>query len=101
MTYIPVDVFIECMQTSGIKDRYEYYELHDRGIAPTDLMPKNPAIEYNDTYTKAYRKKSEVKARRRAYQQTPEGKARKKAYQHSPEQIAWRKAYDQKRRQKT
>ena len=93
MTYIPVEVFIECMRTSGIKDRYEYYELHRRGIVPTDLMPKNPAIEYNNTYQKAYRQTSKSKAWQKAYQQSPKHKAAKRTCQQSPKYKAYHKAY--------
>ena len=108
MTYIPVDVFIECVQTSGIKSKYEYYELHRRGIVPTDLMPLHPAMEYNNTYHKQHRQKPEVKKRQQVYQQTPkvkayrkspEYKAKLKAYQkacrESPEAKAYQKAYQQ------
>ena len=90
MTYIPVEVFIECMQTSGIKSKYEYYELHNRGIVPTDLMPKSPAVEYNNTYQKAYRQLPKVIAKKEVYAQSPEGKAYQKAYQHSPKYKAYR-----------
>ena len=102
MTYIPVDVFIECFQTSGIKSKYEYYELHDRGIVPTDLMPKYPVLEYGDTYQqspkirarkKAYRESPENREKAKAHQQTPEWKAYQKAFYQRPEQIARRKAY--------
>tara|TARA_B100001245_G_scaffold144283_1_gene107707 strand:+ start:136 stop:513 length:378 start_codon:yes stop_codon:yes gene_type:complete len=104
MTYIPVDVFIECMQTSGIKSKYEYYELHNRGIVPTDLMPKSPALEYNNTYQKARRASPEGIAYRKAYQKTPEAKAYHKAYRITPEVIArrkaWRKTPEQNAKQK-
>ncbi|SVD06921.1 uncharacterized protein METZ01_LOCUS359775 [marine metagenome] len=109
MTYIPVEVFIECVQTSGIKDRYEYYELHRRGIVPTDLMPKSPAVAYVNTYQKARYQRPEVKAYRKAYQKRPEAKARMKAWRASPEYkanqqrpevIARRKAYEQSPKRK-
>ena len=56
MNYIPVEVFIECMQTSGIKSKYEYYELHNRDIVPTDLMPKSPALENNNMMSNLFLK---------------------------------------------
>ena len=93
MTYIQVEVFIECMQTSGIKSKYEYYELHNRGIVPTDLMPKSPAVEYNNTYQKAYRQLPKVIAKKEVYAQSPEGKAYQKAYQKKPKCKANRAVY--------
>ena len=101
MTYVPVEVFIECVQTSGIKDRYEYYELYDRGMVPTDLMPKKPAYTYKSSYhlspeakayQKAYQLSPKVVARKKAYQQTPEQKAKQKAYYQTPEYKAYQRA---------
>tara|TARA_B100000953_G_scaffold275323_1_gene248700 strand:- start:706 stop:1113 length:408 start_codon:yes stop_codon:yes gene_type:complete len=105
MTYIPVEVFIECIQTSGIKDRYEYYELHDRGIVPIDLMPKKPSYAYKSSYhlspeakayQRAYQQSPDVRAHRKAYYNTPEAKAKQKAYYNTPEYRAYQRARHQR-----
>lgn len=114
MTYVPVEVFIECMRASGIKDRYEYYELHRRGIVPTDLMPKSPALTYKSSFHlspeakayqkayqqspkwKAYRKSPKAKEYRKAYRKSPKAEEYRKAYRQLPEQIAYHKAYYQR-----
>ena len=101
MTYIPVDVFIECMQTSGIKSKYEYYELHNRGIVPTDLMPKSPALTYKSSYQqtpkwKAYQKAHQQSPKVKAHRKLPEQRAYQKAYRQLPYQKAYHKAYYQR-----
>jgi len=77
MTYIPIDVFAECMRNGGVKSKYEYYELWDRGMVPTKLMPRAAAIVYGDA---TYHKSPKIRALRKIRQQKPEYKAKRKAH---------------------
>ena len=101
MTYVPYEVFTECVRVGGIENQYEYQELHRRKILPTKLVPKNPSRCYKkhskyagqikQIMAKKYGRKYNPKNKqaRRLYQkitrQLPEVKALTKAHNSIPE----------------
>ena len=119
MTYVSLQVFTECMRSTGIQDKDEYQELYDHGILPTKLMPRSPSTHYlpkikrikikrntNKLFEEKYGRKlnpnnkEDYRLRRKIYSEIPEVKAHRAVYHQLPEVVAKRKTDEYKARHK-